>query len=241
MALAILFSFSSCRERPLREPRAIESLKVERMMPAPISPGENSLPCAAWSLTQSKPGANAKKGLGMSSLIATILVLVLLVYLACLGFGTSRWPWPWHSSCIWPGLGFCRSHGRFNIWLQQIQVRSRKRRRPTRRADGYMVSPQRTDESRIHFEELGQKGVSASLSETVLCAKDWAGKDVFLWEGRRWYLPHNEAVQIPLCSEKRLECVADTAKCFCGAMQESQYRLRMGGVGERRSVTRNDS
>jgi hypothetical protein len=68
------------------------------------------------------------------------------------------------------------------------------------------VSPQRTDESRIHFEELGQAMYPRPYPRPFLCAKDWAGKDVFLCEGRRWYLSHNEEPYRYLCvPEKRLE------------------------------------
>jgi catechol 2,3-dioxygenase-like lactoylglutathione lyase family enzyme len=56
------------------------------------------------------------------------------------------------------------------------------------------------------FEELGQEVYPRPYPRPALCAKDWAGNDVFLWEGRRWYLSHNEEPYRYLCvPEKKLE------------------------------------
>ena len=143
----------------------------------------------------------------MSSLIATILVLVLLVYLA--------WPWFWHIAMAlalallvylaWPWF-LQKPWEDLISWLQQIQVPQQKASATNTPSGRLYVSPQRTDESRIHFEELGQEKYPRPYPRPFLCAKDWAGKDVFLWEGRRWYLPHNEEPYRYLCvPEKRLE------------------------------------
>ena len=168
-------------------------------MPAPISPWRE-FACV------DKPSANAKKGLGMLSLIATVLVLAFLVYIV--------WPWFWHIVTTlvlvlfvylaWPWLQ--KPWEDLMSRLQQIQVPQQKASATNTPSGRLYVSPQRTDESRIHFEELGQEEYPRPYPRPFLCAKDWAGKDVFLWEGRRWYLPHNEEPYRYLCvPEKRLE------------------------------------
>lgn len=118
--------------------------------------------------------------------IVTSLALALLLYLA----------WPWLSQMQWDDL--------MMSWLQQIHLPQVS---ATNTPSGRLhVSPQRTDESRIHFEERGQEKYPRPYPKPFLCAKGWAGKDVFLWEGRRWYLPHNEEPYRYLCvPEKRLE------------------------------------
>jgi hypothetical protein len=140
-------------------------------VPAPISPGENSLVCTS-------PSANAKKGLGMLSLIATVLVLAFLVYIV--------WPWFWHIVTTlvlvlfvymaWPWLQQPWEDLK-SSWLQQIHVPQ--------------FSPQRTDESRTHFEELGQEEYPRPYPRPILVDR-WRGHDVFWWKGECWFLRHNE-------------------------------------------------
>src|SRR5258708_27403862 len=90
----------------------------------------------------------------MSSLIATILILALLVYIA--------WPWVWHIVTTlllallvyiaWPWF-LQKPWEDLMSWLQQIHVPS-----ATNTPSGRLhVYRQRTDESRIHFAELGQE------------------------------------------------------------------------------------
>ena|SRR6266576_4152132 len=68
-----------------------------------------------------------------------------------------------------------------------------------------------------------------------LCAKDWAGKDVFLWEGRRWYLPHNEEPYV--FRRKDLSGVGRYRQTLLRCHARVPIRVRVGGVGEMRSVT----
>jgi hypothetical protein len=135
-----------------------------------------------------------------------ILVLALLVYRV--------WEWLWHIVMAlalalfvylaWPWLSQMRWDDLMLSWLQQIHLPQAS---ATNTPSGRLyVSPQRTDESRIHFEELGPAKYPRPYPAPFLCAKDWAGKDVFLWKGRRWYLAHNEEpYRYPCVREKRLE------------------------------------
>ena len=113
------------------------------------------------------------------------LALAFLVYMA--------WPWlqkPWED---------------LTSRLPQIKVPQQEASASTPIGRLY-VSPRRRDESGIHFAELGREQNPRPYPSPFLCAKDWAGKDVFLWKGRRWYLAHNEEPYRYLCVlEKRLE------------------------------------
>jgi hypothetical protein len=137
--------------------------------------------------------------------IATFLAMVLLVFLA----------WPWLSQMQWAD------------WLQKIPVpQVSASSTPSGRLN---VFPQRTHESRLRFEELGQATYPRPYPKPSLCAENWAGKDVFLWKGRRWYLAHNEEPYRYLCVPKeRLEwcwpippnasavpCKSDTGDGWC--------------------------
>jgi len=135
-----------------------------------------------------------------------ILVLALLVY----GF----WDWLWHIALslavalllylAWPWLSQVQWDDSVTSWLQQIHL-SQVSATNTPNGRPHVVS-QRTDESRNHFEELGEATYPPPYPRPFLCAKDLAGQDVFLWKGRRWYLPHNEEPYRYLCVlEKRLE------------------------------------
>ena len=136
-----------------------------------------------------------------------ILVLALLLY----GF----WRWLWHIVMslalvlllyeAWPLLSQMHSDDAVMSWLQQIHLPPQVSATNTPRGRLYAF-PQRTDESRIHFEKLGQAKYPRPDPEPLLCAENRAGKDVFLWKGRRWYLAHNEEPYRYLCvPEERLE------------------------------------
>jgi hypothetical protein len=143
----------------------------------------------------------------MSLTVTMILVLALLVY----GF----WNWLWHIVTslalalllyeAWPWLSQMQWDASVLSSLQQIRLPQQVS--ATNAPSGPLyVSPQRTDESRRHFEELGQARYPRPYPSPVLCAEDWKGKDVFLWKGRRWYLPHIKEPYRYLCvPEKGLE------------------------------------
>ena len=131
--------------------------------------------------------------------VTMILVLALLIY----GF----WDWLWHVMTslalalllylAWPWLSQMQWDEIVISWLTQIHLPQVS---ATSTPSGRLyVFPQRTDESRIHFEELGQAKYPRPDPEPLLCGKNRAGKDVFLWKGRRWYLPHNEEPYRYLC------------------------------------------
>ena len=151
-------------------------------MLAPISFGKNSLVCTS-------PSANAKKGLGMLSLIATVLVLAFLVYIV--------WPWFWHIVTTlvlvlfvymaWPWLQQ-PWEDLTSSWLQQIRVRQASATNTT--SGRLYVSPQRTDESGIHFERPYPRPILVDR---------WRGHDVFWWKGECWVLRHNEEPYRFLC------------------------------------------
>ena len=139
--------------------------------------------------------------------IVMALALALLLYLA----------WPWLSQMQWDNL--------LMSWLLHLPQVS-----ATNTPSGRLyASPQRTDESRVHFEALGQATYPRPYPRPFICAEDWAGKDVVLWKGRRWYLAHNEEPYRYLCvPEKKLEwcwpippnasavpCTSDTGDGWC--------------------------
>ena len=107
------------------------------------------------------------------------LALVLLVYLA----------WPWLSQMRWDDLVVSRLQ---QIHLPQVSAINTS----SERVD---VLPQATYGSRAHFEELGQAKYPRPYPTPFLCAENWRGKDVFLWKGRRWYLPHVKEPYKYLC------------------------------------------
>jgi hypothetical protein len=109
--------------------------------------------------------------------IVMALALALLVYLA--------WPWlqkPWEDL--------------MSSWLQQIHLPQAS---ATNTPSGPLyVSPQRTDESRIHFEKLGQPEYPRPYPTPVPVDR-WRGHDVFWWKGECWVLRHNEEPYRFLC------------------------------------------
>jgi hypothetical protein len=137
-----------------------------------------------------------------------ILVLALLVY----GF----WRWLWHIVMslalalllyeAWPWLSQMQWDDLVISSLAQIHLPPQvsATNTPSRRQ---YVFPQHTDESRNHFTdesrnhfvELGQAKYPRPYPTPFLCAEDWAGKDVFLWKGRRWYLRHIKEPYKYLC------------------------------------------
>ena len=137
--------------------------------------------------------------------VTIILVVALLVY----GF----WDWLWHIALslalalllylAWPWLSQVQWDDSVTSWLQQIHL-SQVSATNTPNGRPHVVS-QRTDESRNHFEEV-QLTYPRPHPRPLLCAENWAGKDVFLWKGRRWYLPHSAKPYRYLCvPEKGLE------------------------------------
>src|SRR5271154_5557165 len=99
----------------------------------------------------------------MLSFVATILALALLLYIA----------WPWFLQKPWEDL---------MSRLQQIHLPQQIASSTDTPSGRLYVAPQRTDESRIHFEELGQAQYPRPYPRPFFCAKDWAGMDVLLWE-----------------------------------------------------------
>jgi hypothetical protein len=164
-----------------------------------------------------------------------LLTATIIVVLALLLYGF--WEWLWHAAMFlalallvylaWPWLSQMRSDDLLMSWLQQIQLPQVSAiNTPSGRL---YASPQRTHEPHLRFEELGRAKYPRPYPEPTLCAEDGAGKDVFLWKGRRWYLPHNEEPYKYLCvPEKRLEwcwpippnasavpCRSDTGDGWC--------------------------
>ena len=173
------------------------------------------------------------------ALTATIiLVLALLVY----GF----WRWLWHIVMslalmlllyeAWPWLSQMHWDDSVLSALQQIHVPQVSA--TTTQSGRLYAFPQRTDGSGIHFEELGQVQYPRPDPRPVLCAENWEGKDVFLWKGRRWYLPHHEEPYRYLCVPgKKLEwcwpmrpnasavpCRNDTRDGWCWRSAAVSYR-----------------
>jgi hypothetical protein len=103
--------------------------------------------------------------------------LVLFVYLA--------WPWlqkPWEDLT--------------SSWLQQIHLpQASATNAPSGRLHVYR---QRTDESRIHFEEVGQEEYPRPYPRPILVDRG-RGHDVFWWRGECWFLRHNEEPYRFLC------------------------------------------
>ena len=111
--------------------------------------------------------------------------------------------WPWLLQKPWEDL--------MSSWLQQIHVPQ--------------FSPQRTDESRIHFEELGQEEYPRPYPRPILVDR-WRGHDVFWWKGECWFLRHNEEPYRFLCVvHGRLQwCWQAQPNASAVPWQESRYR-----------------
>ncbi len=141
----------------------------------------------------------------MLSLIATVLVLAFLVNIV--------WPWLWHIVMTmalvlfvyiaWPWLQKPWEDLK-SSWLQQIHASQ--------------LSPQRTDESRIHFEELGQEEYPRPYPTPILVDR-WVEGGVLGFAAQR------RTVSILLRRTRQTTVVsADAAERLRGAMQESRYR-----------------
>jgi hypothetical protein len=123
-------------------------------------------------------------GIG-SGHIAMFLALAFLLYQA----------WPW--------LLQTQGNDQVMSWLRTRPPQASAANTPSGRLDAL---PQHSQESRTHFEGLSQVRYPRPYPEPALCAEDRAGKDIFLWKGRRWYLPHSEKPYRYLCvPEKSLE------------------------------------
>jgi hypothetical protein len=135
----------------------------------------------------------------MSSLIATIQILAFLAYVV--------WPWIWHIATIlglillayiaWPWISQSKPWEDLTSWLEQIKVPQQNASASTPSGRLY-VSPQYTDESRIHFEELGQEEYPRPYPRPILVDRR-RGVDVFQWKGECWFLRHNEEPYRFLC------------------------------------------
>jgi hypothetical protein len=123
----------------------------------------------------------------MVELIATILVVALLLYVA--------WPWLWHIAITLalaflvylalPSFWQSQSWEDFKAWVQQIYV-------PQLHARPYP--------SRSHFEALGQEEYQRPYPKPILVRVDRRrGVDVFWWKGECWFLRHNEEPYRYLC------------------------------------------
>jgi hypothetical protein len=121
----------------------------------------------------------------MLSLIATVLILAFLLY--------TVWPWFWHIMTAlalvllvfmaWPWLQR-PWEDLTSSWLQQLHASP--------------LSPQRTAESRPHFEEPRREAYPRPYPEPILVDR-WRGHDVFAWRGECWVLRHNEEPYRYLC------------------------------------------
>jgi hypothetical protein len=204
------------------------------VVPTPLSPVKISL-CVH------KPSANAKKGLGMLSLIATVLVLAFLVYVV--------WPWLWHIAMTlalilfvylaWPWF-LQKPWEDLLSWLQQIHVPQIAS--ATNAPSGRLyVSRQRTGESRIHFEELGQEKYPRPYPKPILVDR-WRGHDVFWWKGECWVLRHNEEPYRFLCvAHGRLQWCWQVRPNACAVPCKSPDTGEYGWCWRNEVSYRNDS
>jgi hypothetical protein len=153
-----------------------------------------------------KPGAPAKKGLGMALTVTIIVVLALLLF--------KLWRWLWHITTFlalalflylgWPWLSQMRWDDTVMAWLQQTRLPQASAAIPPR-VQRY-APPQRTQEPDDYFKELSRTRYPRAYPKPALCAENWKGHDIYFWRGRRWYLVHNEAPYRYLCApDGRLE------------------------------------
>jgi hypothetical protein len=141
-----------------------------------------------------------------------VLTVTLIVVLALLLYGF--WEWLWHIATFlalafflylaWPWLSQIRWDDTLMSWLQQARLPQASAAIPPRGRT--YASPQRAPESYDRFEELSPASYPRPHPKPYLCAEDWGGKDVFLWKGRRWVLPHSDEPYRYLCvPDKKLE------------------------------------
>jgi hypothetical protein len=135
----------------------------------------------------------------MVEFIATTLVVAFLLYYA--------WPWLWHIATTLalaflvyyialPWFWQSKSWEDLKASVQQFEIpRASAAMRPSERL---YVSPQRTHESRDHFEALGEEEYPRPHPRPVLLDR-WKGNDIFRWKGECWFLRHNEEPYRFLC------------------------------------------
>ena len=137
----------------------------------------------------------------MAELSATFLVLALFLYFA--------WPWLWHiattlalSFLVYyialPLFWQSKSWEDLKAWLQQIELSRQSASATTRPSGRLYVSPQYTDESRDHFEALGEWEYPRPYPKPILVDR-WRGHDVYWWKGECWFLRHTEEPYRFLC------------------------------------------
>ncbi len=176
----------------------------------------------------------------MLSLIATVLVLAFFVNII--------WPWLWHIVMTlalvlfvylaWPWLRQPWEDLK-SSWLQQIHLPQAS---ATNTPSGPLyVSPQRTDESRIHFEELGQEEYPRPYPKPILVDR-WRGHDVFWWKGQCWVLRHNEEPYRYFCVvHGRLQWCRQTPPNACAVPCKSPDTGEDGWCWRNEVSYRNDS
>lgn len=141
-----------------------------------------------------------------------VLTVTLIVLLALLLYGF--WEWLWHIATFlalaiflylaWPWLAQMRWDDSLMAWLQQARVPQAFATTPP--SGRPYVPRQRAAESYDRFEELGPASYPRPYPKPSLCAENQQGKDVFLWKGRRWVLPHSDEPYRYLCvPDKTLE------------------------------------
>lgn len=142
----------------------------------------------------------------MALTVTLIVVLALLLY--------RIWRWLWHIATFlalamflylaWPWLAQMRSDDALMSWLQQARLPQALASSPP--GGGPFVSRQRSYESYDRFAALSPASYPRPYPKPYLCAENWEGKDIFLWRGRRWVLPHSEEPYRYLCApDGRLE------------------------------------
>jgi hypothetical protein len=162
----------------------------------------------------------------MGSLIATILILAFLAYVV--------WPWIWHIATTlglalllymaWPWILHSKPWEDLTSWLQQIKVQQQDASASTPSGRLY-VSPQRTDDSGLHFEGLGKEAYPHPYPRPILAHVDRSrGVDVFWWKDECWFL-RQRTLSIPMRRPGKAAVVlAGEAERFRGAVQEPRYR-----------------
>ena len=173
----------------------------------------------------------------MLGLIATILVLAFLVY--------KVWPWFWHIVTslflallvyiAWPWF-LQKPWEDLMSRLQQIHLPQQIASATNTPSGRLYVSPERTDETRIHFEELGQAVYPRPYPRPFLCAKDWAGKMFsFGKEGAGICLTTKSRTDTSVFRRKNLSGVGRYRQMLLRCHARVPIPVRMGGVGEMRS------
>jgi hypothetical protein len=132
------------------------------------------------------------------------LTATMILVLALLGF--RLWRWLWHIGLslalvlllyeTWPWLSQMHTDNAVMSWLTQIHV-PQVSATNTQSGRQY-VFPQGTDESRDHFEALGEWEYPRPYPKPILVDR-WRGHDVYWWKGECWFLRHTEEPYRFLC------------------------------------------